>query len=239
MTPESIWPGLELWRLVTYPIALNFGGLLIGVLSFSQPGEEIEAMLGKKRFGIMLIALTLLVSLLYTAIFFGATLPILAGPQNLALFVMLGYVYLFPDSSVRVIFFSVRSKILLLVMVAIALGLAILSIANGASPFVILGEGGVGLLAAALWFHIVYQKYPVLLGPVRSVSQLFSRKNHIPAGKGEATGQRREKRATQRTTATLSDEDQLDAILEKISKNGYGSLNKDERAFLDEYSSRL
>ena len=239
MSPAAVWPGLELWRLLTYPLALNFGGLLIGAICFSQPGEEIENMLGKKQFGSVLLALTLVVSVLYTLMFFMSPGPELAGPQNLALFVLVGYVYLFPGSSVRIIFFSVNSKTLLLVLGLLAIGLGIIPIVNGESPLVLLGEGAAGLIAGALWFHIRYQKYPFLLGPLRSIAGMFRGKQDIAVQKSKPVKLRVEKSEQKQGTGKLSDEERLDAILEKISKSGYNSLGKDERAFLDEYSSKL
>ena len=240
MTSAAVWPGLEFWRLLTYPLALNFGGLLIGTIAFSQPGEEIEGMLGKRSFGVLLLSVTLLVSVLYLMIFFRDAFPALAGPQNMALFVMVGYVYLFPDSSVRIIFFDVRSKILLLVMSLLALGTGVFWITAGQTPLILLGEGGLGLLAGAIWFHVVYQKYPVLLGPVRAVARLFERKKSPLTVHSAPQAVREEvKKEGGRQRPVISDDERLDMILEKISSNGYESLSGEERKFLEEYSSRL
>lgn len=242
MTSAAVWPGLEFWRLLTYPLALNFGGLLVGTIAFSQPGEEIEGMLGKRSFGLLLLSVTLLASLLYLLIFWGRTIPALAGPQNIALFVMVGYVYLFPDSSVRIIFFDVRSKILLLLMSLLSLGIGVFWITTGETPLVLLGEGGLGLLAGAIWFHVVYQKYPVLLGPVRAVARLFERKPQAQMSVRSApqTEQRSGvKKEGSRQGPVIPDDERLDMILEKISSSGYESLSGEERKFLEEYSSRL
>lgn len=242
MRPADIWPGMEFWRMFTYPIGYNFGGLLIGAITFSQPGEEIEGMLGKRRFGIALLLITLLVSSLYLLFFFEQPGPRLAGPQNLALFVMVGYVYLFPASSVRIFFFNVRSKILLLLMVLFAVGSAAFRISGGESFLVFLGEGGAGLLLGALWFHFVYQKYPVLLGPLRALSGAGKKKmeeKKRPVAASRSTYRSSRPAAPGTSGESISDEERLDAILEQISRKGYESLGTDDRRFLDEYSSRL
>lgn len=244
MSPVHIWPGLELWRLATYVFGSSFGGFLIGIIAFSQPGEEIESMLGRNRFVWLLLAVTLSIAFLYALIFFGKPYPILAGAQNLGLFVMVGYVYLYPHSSVRLFFFDIRSKILLLLMSLLALGLAAFGVSKGEHPFVLLGDGGWGLLAGAIWFHAVYQKYPVMLGPMRFILNMFRRKEERAGAKESPSPIRLRTERRRGTTddsgrATMSDEDRLDAILEKIGSDGYESLSSDERRFLDEYSSRL
>lgn len=243
MRPADIWPGLEFWRMFSYPVGYNFGGLLIGAIAFSQPGEEVEGMLGKRRFGIALLLITLFVSSLYLLLFFEQPGPSLAGPQNLALFVMVGYVYLFPASSVRIFFFNVRSKILLLCMVLFAVAATIFEISRGASFLVFLGEGGVGLILGGAWFHLVYQKYPVLLGPLRAISGAGKKKvteeKKRPVAPSRSTYRSSRPAAPNASGEGVSDEERLDAILEQISRKGYESLGTDDRRFLDEYSSRL
>lgn len=242
MRPDQIWPGLDFWRLFTYPIGRNFGGLLIGAIVFSQPGEEIEGMMGKRRFGLVLLIVTLLVSLLYVLLFFASPGPRLAGPQNLALFVMVGYVYLFPDSSVRIFFFNVRSKILLLIMGLIVIAGTASEVSAGESLLVFLGEGGAGLILGAIWFHIVYQKYPILLGPLRAITGSGQKKKSErtrPVAAPRVSGPVRIQRSPETPGKSMSDEDRLDRVLEQIGKQGYESLNPDDRKFLDDYSSRL
>lgn len=242
MRPDQIWPGFEFWRLFTYPIGRNFGGLLIGAIVFSQPGEEIESMMGKRRFGVVLLIVTLFVSLLYLLLFFASPGPRLAGPQNLALFVMVGYVYLFPGSSVRVIFFNVGSKVLLLIMALIAVAGTVYDVSLGESVLVFFGEGGAGLILGAIWFHVAYQKYPVLLGPLRALTgtgQKVRQERRRPVSAPRIPSRRGGEGTSESSRRAVSDEDRLDAILEQISRKGYESLTPDDRRFLDEYSSRL
>lgn len=242
LRPTLIWPGYEFWRLLTYPLALNFGGLLIGSIVFAQPGEEMESMFGRTKFGIMLLVVTLLTSILHVLFFWGQSSPILAGPINMSLFVIVGYLYLFPESSVTIFFFSIRTRVLMVLMLLFVFIMSGVSIAAGNSPLVIFSEGVLGLLAGLLWFHVVYQKYPVLLGPIRTIESLFRGAEPQRGEKSSVTVMSRPIRRRERQEekkASLSDEERLDAILEKIGEKGYQSLTPDEQAFLDEYSSKL
>src|SRR5690606_12975263 len=114
--------------------------------------------------------------------FWGETQPFLAGITNPALFVFVGYYYLFPDSQVRIFFFNVRTKILMIFFVLFVLAITTFYAINEATPWVFFGEGGFGLLMGALYFHARYQKYPFLLGPIRSIERVFSGKTQ-PSGR--------------------------------------------------------
>ena len=243
LEPAEVWPGKDFWRIITYPIALSFGGLIVGSIVFGQPGEEIEGMFGKARFGLALLIVTLLVGGMHLLFFWGDLGPSLGGPMNISLFVLVGYVYLFPASSVTIFFFSVRSKIILWCSLGLAFLLAAMPIAAGVSPLVIFSEGMAGALIGFLWFHLHYQKYPWLLGVIRRIAGLMpGRKEsisvHSPTREPSRVILRREEKKKQ-GGQILSDEERLNAILEKIGEKGYESLTRDEQKFLDEYSSNL
>ena len=239
LVPRMILVDFEFWRLITYPIALNFGGLLIGSIVFSQPGEEIESMFGKGKYGLALIVVTLLTALIHLGSFWGSSTIALSGPINISLFVMVGYVYLFPSSSVTIIFFSLQSKILLLLMVGFVLLMSGLAIANGIAPQILLSEGLAGLISGVVWFHILYQKYPIMLGAVRTIETLFARREPISNRRGYQKEIIQTKKKKEKGDNSMSDEERLNLILEKIAEKGSENLTKEEQNFLNEYSSRL
>jgi hypothetical protein len=218
--------------------------MIIASIAFGAPGEEVEQMLGTRRFGITLIALTLAAALLHLVTFFGANTP-LAGPGNLGIFVLVGFVYLFPHSEVRLIFFSVRSWVLLTFIAATVLFVSIFGAARGESPLTFFSNGGFGLLIGALYFHIKYQKYPLLLRPIQSVGRIFS-----PTRESTWQGTQAQRRAASPQPARLrmpfqkaparelSDEERLNIILDRIGERGYDALSEDEKRFLQDYSSR-
>lgn len=200
-------------------------------------------MLGRRRFGAMLLIVTLLSAAIHLLVFFGQMEPRLSGPQNVSLFVMVGYVYLFPASSVRIIFFNIRSKILLLLMVLLVAAVSVYRIDGGESILVFLSEGGAGLVLGALWFHLTYQKYPVLLGPIRAMSGgariSVRKKQKQRSGVLRPAVRMWQDDPDDAPERTISDEERLDAILEQIGRKGVESLSPEDRRFLDEYSSRL
>ncbi len=58
--PERVWPSLELWRLVTYPL-VNVGivSILFGLLLLWSFGAELEPEWGSRRYALFLLLATL------------------------------------------------------------------------------------------------------------------------------------------------------------------------------------
>lgn len=55
--PELVWPALELWRLVTYPMAvIGIFNVLFGLLILWMFGWELESVFGSRRFGLFVLS---------------------------------------------------------------------------------------------------------------------------------------------------------------------------------------
>lgn len=55
--PERVWPALELWRLVTYPlVVLGIFNALFGLLVLWMFGWELEVTFGSRRFGLFVLS---------------------------------------------------------------------------------------------------------------------------------------------------------------------------------------
>ena len=55
--PELVWPALELWRLVTYPLAvIGIFNVLFGLLILWTFGWELESVFGSRRFGLFVLS---------------------------------------------------------------------------------------------------------------------------------------------------------------------------------------
>ena len=53
LEPKAIWPALQLWRLVTYPLVISgIINVLIGAFILWSFGWELEVALGSRRFGL-------------------------------------------------------------------------------------------------------------------------------------------------------------------------------------------
>lgn len=253
LTPGAIYPGLELWRIFTYPLAPGFLDLLIVAICFSVPGEEVENMLGTRLFAMLLAAVVLAGAVLHIIFYAHAPATAMYGPVNASLFIFAGYVYLFPRSEVRLIFFSVPAKVLCLVLLAITAAAAAVQIANGVPVLVALEGGVLGIAAGAAYFHARYQKYPFLLKSIRSMERI-AQFNRLSADEGSRPAAQR--RSEQRRSpgpqgmrprigpqrgapGEMTDEERLNVILDKISEKSYGALSEEEKRFLREYSGRL
>lgn len=249
LTSPIVIDGFEVWRLVTYPIAITGGafvGMLVGSICFGAPGEEVEQMMGTRRFGLLLLAVVIGAALLHVVMFMNRG-DVLAGPVNPALFVLVGFVYLFPHAEVRLIFFGVRGWVLLTFIAAIVIGISLVDVFNGESVFAFSSHGGFGLIAGAIYFHVRYQKYPMLLRPIRSVERALSRRGG-DGGWQPAPGARRASAPQpvrlrmpfqKSQPRELNDEERLNDILDRISEKGYSDLSEEEQAFLRDYSGRL
>ena len=246
LMPPLVFPGMEIWRLLTYPLGYEFLGLIIGAICFSAPGEEMEQMLGTRQFGLLLLLVTIVTALMHMSIFFGE-LEVLAGPVNAALFVLVGFVYLFPHSEIRVIFFSVRSWVVLAFIVSIIVAVTVFQWSEGYS-FLFFSRGGFGLVLGAAYFHVRFQKYAVLLRPIRSVERI------VAGGRGggvlkPAAGAPRRAAVSQSTRLRMpfqksspreiSDEERLNLILDRINESSYSSLSEEEKRFLRDYSGKI
>lgn len=247
LRPAAVYPGLQLWRLVTYPIGVTLLGLFLGSIVFSSPAEELESMLGMRQFGVLLLLLVVMAGILHIALYFGEEIPQLIGLTNVSLFVLVGYVYLFPRSDVRIFFFSIKSWIILAIFAAIVVVKMGYNVFYGASPLLFFSYGGFGLLVGAAYFHARYQKYPFLLRPIRRLERVAERvatpsqpKTPAPVRRTGGNVVVRSKSVVQRTVQReLTDEERLNVILDRITEKGYESLTEEEQRFLRDYSDRL
>ncbi len=245
LVPQAIYPGMQLWRLVSYPISAGLIGMILGSIAFSSPGEELETMFGTRHFGALLLGMVLLGGIMHFAIFLEPN-TVLHGFENIALFVLVGYVYLFPQSEVRILFFSIRSWLVLTVAGAVVLSYSIVLMTQGASPLLFFSYGGFGLLVGGAYFHARYQKYPFLLRPIRSLERAAERVS-TPAGARTPVAARKvvgaaapkAKGGFRGVPREVSDEERLNIILDTINEKGYGALSEEEQRFLRDYSSKL
>ncbi len=247
LDPYKVIPGMQFWRLLTYTLVPGWFGLLFSLIAFSVPGEELEQMLGTRRFGLLLLGVMLLLALLHMVVFYGGH-ESLSGIANLPVFAFVGFVYLFPHSELRLLFFNIRSWVLLALMGGLILVMGIYAAFSEANFWTFFAGGGLGLLLGAVYFHLRFQKYPFLLRPIRTVERMAGFGRYPSRGQGVAPAQRRTMAHQQVRVRIpfqkpgvreLSDEERLNLILDKINEKSYGSLTEEEQKFLNDYSGRL
>jgi len=237
----------EIWRLVTWPIA-NEPTIwtVITIAIFWYFGSQVERLLGRNRFGIMLLLLTVIPALVAVAMnvgaFFGLT------PLELAVFLVFIAEYPFAR-----FFFGIPAWAIGAVIVGIQLlqyiglrdttGLVLLLVTIVVAA---LSARAMGLAQSLPWIPKI---------PIPSSGGGGRRKRRqsrgsrggggdVVAGPWSATsrtGPSRSATLPQPPAPTSSEHDQaeLDELLEKISANGMDGLSADEKRRLNDISKRL
>lgn len=234
LEPSLVLDRLQLWRLISYPLAAAAWSLLLGALAFGEPGEAVESTLGRRRFALLLGAVVLGSGLLHLLLFAGSGV-VLAGMTNPAVAVAVGFLYLYPFGQAKILFVHVSRVLLGGLILLIAAVLLALAVGAGGEPLLLLSGGGGSALLSLLWFHLTFQKYPVLptltarLAPLVGGGREASPSGYIPEMERGMTRERQGPTRAQRA----------DALLEKIAAHGIDSLSDEERAFLDDFAKRM
>jgi len=250
LLPLRVMEG-EWWRVLSYALVPAPLDVLVLAMAFSIPGEEIEAILGRRRFGLLLLASVMVNGLLHLAVAeaVGGNL-VLIGSASLSLPVLVAYLYLFPYSGVRVFIFTIPAWGMLAIAGVLSLAPPLIDVIDGGSPLLLLSAGLGSLLLGLLYAHVRFQKYPVLLRAIRR----FSYRSREPEPRKHTTvmaGVRQQRGVAVRVRAAQShhwsreegggenDEERMNALLDKINERGYEALSEAERTFLQEYARRL
>jgi membrane associated rhomboid family serine protease len=216
-----VFPGMELWRLVTYPFTVGLMSALAASVITYFFGAELETIVGTAKLAPALIATVILGGLIFT---FMAPENVLAGPDMITLFLLTGFVYMWPRRQISIMgAFFVPAW----VIGAAFLALSILpstgtKLDTTASKFF---APVFSVIASALFFHFTYHQYSVGRELILRLRSIFSR---TKAASTQSSG----------WSQNMSTQGQVDAILDKISRKGIESLTREERQFLDRYSGK-
>jgi len=223
LEPDAVRAG-EVWRIVTWPL-YNQPSLwtVIGLAFFYFFGRELERLMGRNRFLVYSLLLTVLPGLVGTALGVGKF-----GLDTLQLACFLAYVVLYPQARS---FFNIP----LWVLGAVFLGIEVLQL---------VGMRAFGLLVFQLSTYAVAIATLSVFGMTGAVSWLPTlklpkrkprRKLQVvatppppvfrPAAPGRPTDGLRQA--------------EIDVLLDKIAAQGIDSLTAEERRRLDEASRRL
>jgi len=247
--PDLVLDG-EVWRIVTWPIA-NEAGLwpVITLAIFWYFGREIEGSLGRVRFGLLLLILTVLPAIVGTLV----DLP-QAGLDPIELAVFLLFVGEYPYAR---FFFGLPAWAL----GAVILGIQVLQLLGDRNDegiiflFVTIATAAItarsmGLLSSLPWIPAI----PIGRGSSGSTKRRSKRRRSSGGGGGSSGGEvvagpwtssrsgpARSSRLPQPppSTAFNADQAELDALLDKISEKGMDGLTGDEKRRLNELSKRM
>ncbi len=219
LTSEMVLQKFYIHQLITYAFLHgDFMHILFNMLTLWMFGSELESYWGRKNF---------LYFFLLCA-FMGGVFTLLAhisgfeqgrvlGASGGIFGVMVAYALIWPNREVLfMLIFPIKIKyIVFLIMIPMTLFYQQGNIAHMAH----LG----GAFAGFVYFYL-NRKYRVDFESMLDIDDYLRRKKF--------------KKYQEEMDSRLSAKDRVDELLEKISKHGYNSLNKNEKAFLNEASAK-
>jgi membrane associated rhomboid family serine protease len=245
--PDLVRDG-EVWRIVTWPIA-NEAGLwpVLTLAIFWYFGREIEGLLGRTRFAVLLLLLAVIPGIVGTLIDWPQ-----ASLRPIELAVFLLFVGEYPFAR---FFFGIPAW----AIGAVFLGIELLQLLNESNQegilflFVTIATAAItarsmGLLSSLPWIPAI----PIGRGSSGSTKRRSPRRRsgsgsggggEVVAGPwtSSSSGPARSSRLPQPppSTAYNADQAELDALLDKISDKGMDGLSGDEKRRLNELSKRM
>ncbi len=232
LLPDPFTAFTQPWRFITY-IFLHGGGfhLIFNMLWLWWMGRMVEETVGPRTFSVIFFGAGIGGALMQVAFAaaFGAN-PVI-GASGAVLGIMVAFAYLFPTAPIMLLFLPpIEARFF--VAGWIALDTLLLGSGDNVARLVHLGGAGTGFLLTKM--H--YEGYD-LSALIRPIEQIFK-------GKGGSKKKKKKKsRSDMYSVADVEimeekDVDELDEILEKISKKGYDGLTAEEKKKLFDLSKR-
>ncbi len=235
----NFWP----WQLVTYMFLHGgFLHLFFNMLALWMFGMELENAWGSRKFLIyyLLCGVGAGVANVLIAPLIGQGAPTV-GASGAVFGVLIGFAMLFPDRPIYLYFlFPVRAKYLIAVWIGLELFFGVTGSSDGVAHFAHLGGAAVGLvyMLAELGIIPVREWLITFRGeeahPFTTTSRI--RKSGNEVRDAQFFDIRTGKPSDRKPEVTQED---IDAILDKISTGGYQSLTEEEKRILNEASKRM
>ncbi|REL38252.1 rhomboid family intramembrane serine protease [Rhodohalobacter sp. SW132] len=230
--PDPFTALTQPWRIITY-MFLHGGGfhLIFNMLWLWWMGRMVEESIGPRTFSVIFFGAGIggaLLQVAYASVF-GANFVI--GASGAVLGIMVAFAYLFPTAPIMLLFLPpIQARFF--VAGWIALDFLLLGSGDNVARLVHLGGAGTGFLLTKM--H--YQGYD-LSSLVRPIEQIFKGKG------GSKKKKKKPKRSDMYAVSDVEimeeqDVDELDEILEKISKKGYDGLTAEEKKKLFDLSKK-
>ncbi|MDI6402430.1 rhomboid family intramembrane serine protease [Balneolaceae bacterium ANBcel3] len=233
--PEWSTSILQPWRLVTY-MFFHAGvlHLVFNMLWLWWMGRPVEMQLGTRNFLVIYFGSGIggaLVNLLFSPLF-AANITI--GASGAVFGMMIAFAMLFPRAPIMLLFLPpIESRFLVAGLIAI--DLLLISSADNVARIVHLGGALCGYIILKLyqrgynydlWFELLKQRFKA-----KSPPKAKAKKSTRPQNQNM-------KLVTDAEIVEEYDQDELDRILDKISKSGYEGLTAEEKRILFELSKK-
>lgn len=217
----------RVWSLFTYPLVHNITEesifFAVEMLMFFFFGREVERFIGRNAYCWFYILLALLPPVALSALHALAPSVITAesiyGSSTLHFAVFVGFAIIYPNMP---LLFSIQAKWLAIVL---------------------LGISSVIHLAGHNWFHLCFLWISIASAwsmlRMAGVGGGFTWVNWLQSWHFQRHERKVEQRRQRHRKAALQAEESVDAILDKISREGIGSLTPSERAALERARQKL
>lgn len=224
----------EVWRLATWPLVNPLNDriifIVIGLVFFWFVGHQVEELVGRKPFTLLIVLITVIPTLLVTFLDFAPGGYPVQSLNELSLAILVVFAL---DQPNRPFFFGVPAWVMAIIYIIIEA----LYLVNRRS-YELLTVIGLSIVVAVVVVRQFGQLPDVAFIPQVSRKRGSSRRN------------RRSRRAKSKVVSgpwagspepahTAADQMELDGLLDKISAQGMDSLSRAEKARLNELSKKL
>jgi membrane associated rhomboid family serine protease len=220
----------QVWRLVTYAfVATPSVWFLLEMLMLWYFGKEVENGLGWKRFAILYAGLILIGPMLLQAFGYAGHPQTFSGAQEINFAIFAAFTAMHPGAR---FFFGVAARWVFLGLLAISV-LQLLADHQGPRIVVLLATSSLSVLLlrkAGFTESLIEGNFSWRLPWKKSASTGLSVQNGGLSASGRAS---KAAPASQTPRDSFDPEQQMDLLLEKIARNGIGSLDDAERATLE------
>jgi membrane associated rhomboid family serine protease len=248
----ALWPiGTHFfpWQLLTYMFMhAGFLHIFFNMLALWMFGMELENVWGSKKFLIyyLMCGIGGGLSNLLVGLIVGQGAPTV-GASGAVFGVLLAFGMLFPDRLIYIYFFlPIRAKYMVILWIGLELIYGVTGTTDGVAHFAHLGGAFVGFIFMAVDLNLIPIRgwFEGLSGRQQDVPTYMDtrrvRRTDTPVRDAEffdiQTGRptHRDRSGSREVT-----QEQIDAILDKISTGGYQSLTDEEKSILNEASKRI
>lgn len=231
----SLWTAItQPWRFVTYMFLHGSGfHLIFNLLWLWWLGRSVEETIGPRSFAVLFFGSGIGGAILHIALSFLYGTNIVIGASGAVFGVMVAFAYLFPTAPIMLLFLPpIQARFL--VAGLIAFDILLIGSGDMIARLVHLGGAGCGYLIIKS-----HSQGNDLSKYIRPIETLFSDGSGSNSG-GKSRKPKNKKMYSVSDVEIIEEVDQseLDRILEKISREGYDGLTKQEKKTLFELSRK-
>lgn len=242
----SFSPGY--WKLLTHwVVPSNLLACVFDALGIYFAGRMVEELFGSRRFVLLFVAACVLSGLLAALtdhLILRGREGVIIGPGGGIFAAFLSVVWIAPHQRT---FMGLRLRTFVLILLGLFATLALVTGLTGKGPVVSPTQLIWGMAVCAVYMSILKSAGRVPALAPGSYEEAWNRRGNLPedvddVARAIANARKEDEKERQRAEKQRAEQgalqQKLDAILDKISKQGISSLSRSEKAFLDEQSKR-